>query len=91
MIYNDCISTEPTPKQFTVLVIKPDAVQAGKVEDIVEKVGWSYVSLKCLFELLSTGKNFVFVFPGGRAGLSGTGQGGETTNKGGSSRVLQAT
>jgi hypothetical protein len=23
-----------------VLVIKPDAVQAGKVDDIVEKVGW---------------------------------------------------
>ena len=41
MIYNDCVSIEPTPKQFTVLVIKPDAVQAGKVDEIVEKVGWS--------------------------------------------------
>jgi hypothetical protein len=42
MIYTDFdynFLTEPTPKQFTVLVIKPDAVQAGKVDDIVEKVG----------------------------------------------------
>lgn len=38
-IYNECVSTDPTPKQFTVLVIKPDAVQAGKVDEIVEKVG----------------------------------------------------
>ena len=30
--------TEPTRKQFTVLVIKPDAVQAGKVDEILEKV-----------------------------------------------------
>lgn len=37
--FNDCVPAEPTPKQFTVLVIKPDAVQAGKVDDIVEKVG----------------------------------------------------
>ena len=30
---------EPTPKQYTVLLIKPDAVQAGKVDEIIEKVG----------------------------------------------------
>lgn len=29
---------EPVHKQFTVMVIKPDAVQAGKVEEILEKV-----------------------------------------------------
>ena len=30
--------SEPTPKQFTVLLIKPDAVKAGRVDEIVEKV-----------------------------------------------------
>ena len=30
--------SEPVHKQFTVMVIKPDAVQAGKVEEILEKV-----------------------------------------------------
>ena len=33
--------TEPTKKQFTVLVIKPDAVQAGKVDEILEKVSFT--------------------------------------------------
>ncbi len=28
----------PTLKQYTIMVIKPDAVQAGKVEEIVERV-----------------------------------------------------
>ena len=32
------MSIDPTPKQFTVMVIKPDAVQAGKVDEIVERV-----------------------------------------------------
>lgn len=33
-----CVSTEPTHKQFTVMVIKPDAVQAGKIDEIIERV-----------------------------------------------------
>ena len=33
-----CFLTEPTHKQITVMVIKPDAVQAGKVDDILERV-----------------------------------------------------
>ena len=28
----------PTKKQYTVMVIKPDAVESGKVEEIVERV-----------------------------------------------------
>jgi hypothetical protein len=31
-------SSVPTHKQFTVMVIKPDAVQDGKVEEILERV-----------------------------------------------------
>lgn len=31
-------SLEPKYKQYTVLMIKPDAVQEGKVEEIVEAV-----------------------------------------------------
>ena len=35
-----CISiySEPTKKQVTVLVIKPDIVREGKVDEIIEKV-----------------------------------------------------
>ncbi len=29
---------DPTRKEFTVMVIKPDAVQAGKIDEIIEKV-----------------------------------------------------
>ena len=29
---------EPTPKECTVMVIKPDAVQAGKIDEILERV-----------------------------------------------------
>ncbi len=29
---------DPTPKEFTVMVIKPDAVQAGKIDEIIERV-----------------------------------------------------
>ena len=29
---------EPTPKQITVMVVKPDAVAAGKVEEIIQQV-----------------------------------------------------
>ena len=36
--YYDLFSLDPTPKQFTVMVIKPDAVQAGKVDEIIERV-----------------------------------------------------
>ena len=59
-------SVEPTPKQFTVLVVKPDAVQAGKVDEIIEKVGWSYASIKCLIYysncLLANYCKFVLLF-----------------------------
>ena len=44
MVYSEFISVEPTPKQFTVLLIKPDAVQAGRVDEIVEKVGSMFPS-----------------------------------------------
>ena len=30
--------TDPIKKQVTVVVIKPDAVSAGKVDSIIEKV-----------------------------------------------------
>ena len=36
----DDVLAEPTPKQFTVLLIKPDAVQAGKVDEILEKASY---------------------------------------------------
>lgn len=29
---------DPTHKEFTVMVIKPDAVQAGKIDEIIERV-----------------------------------------------------
>ena len=32
------LHAEPVHKQYTVLVIKPDAVQAGKVDEIMERV-----------------------------------------------------
>ena len=41
MAFDSCTlfcHAEPVHKQFTVMVIKPDAVQAGKVEEILEKV-----------------------------------------------------
>ena len=37
-LYCTALHTEPTRKQFTVLVIKPDVVQEGKVDEILEKV-----------------------------------------------------
>ena len=45
---------DPTPKQITVLLIKPDAVQAGKVDDIVEKVGFLSISTMSYMYVISS-------------------------------------
>ncbi len=36
---------EPTHKEFTVMVIKPDAVEAGKVDEIMEKITESGIEI----------------------------------------------
>ena len=42
----------PTKKQFTVLLIKPDAVLAGKADEIVERVScWFVEDLICVIAM----------------------------------------
>lgn len=56
---------EPVKKEITVFVVKPDAVKAGKVEEIIAKVrreeicsgGWEYSAIRyvgCRWRSLAT-------------------------------------
>ena len=37
MMNKSCLA-EPVPKEVTVVLVKPDAVKEGKVEEIIQKV-----------------------------------------------------